>query len=84
MTLKPILLRMPDELVAQIDAARGDVPRSVFIRRCCERAVAPGYVTPAFQEVREKMIEDYTKPRELPGVTSGPVKPAYGSRLKNR
>lgn len=37
--MTPILVRMPPELLAQIDDMRGDVPRAVFVRRCCERTV---------------------------------------------
>lgn len=39
--MKPVLLQFDDELVAGIDAARGDVPRTVWIRRACEMAL-PG------------------------------------------
>lgn len=31
----------PDELVARIDAARGDVPRTKWMQRACESALAP-------------------------------------------
>ena len=39
--MKPVLVQFADDLVARIDQARGDVPRAVWIRRACERAV-PG------------------------------------------
>ena len=32
-------LRLPDELLAQVDEARGDVPRERWIRRAVEAAL---------------------------------------------
>jgi len=36
----PISFRWDEEFVARIDAARGDVPRSVWVRRAVERALS--------------------------------------------
>src|SRR4051812_1481958 len=37
----------PDEFVARIDVARGDVPRTKWIQRACEAALAPVEKEPA-------------------------------------
>jgi hypothetical protein len=43
---RPVSFRWDEEFVAAIDRARGDVPRSVWVRRAVERALeesgAPG------------------------------------------
>jgi hypothetical protein len=36
---QPLSFRWPAEFVARIDAARGDVPRSAFVRRAVERVL---------------------------------------------
>lgn len=33
---------LPDELLARVDAVRGDVARSLWLRRAVERALVPG------------------------------------------
>lgn len=35
----PVSFRWDEGFVARVDAARGDVPRSVFVRRAVERAL---------------------------------------------
>lgn len=37
--MKPILLRLPPELVARMDMVRGDTNRTLYIQRLIERAV---------------------------------------------
>lgn len=39
--MKPILIRLENELVSRIDTARGDVPRTVFLRRMIDRNLQP-------------------------------------------
>jgi hypothetical protein len=46
----PLSFRWPAEFVARIDAARGDVPRSAFVRRAVER------VLPAASPVVERAV----------------------------
>lgn len=36
----PVSFRWDDEFVARIDEARGDVPRSAFVRRAVEQALS--------------------------------------------
>lgn len=38
---QPLSFRWPDELVAQIDAVRGLVPRSAWVRECVEMRLVP-------------------------------------------
>lgn len=37
--MKQVLLRLEPDFSAEIDQARGDVPRTVWIRRACERSL---------------------------------------------
>ena len=37
----PVLQRFRPELLARIDAARGDIPRTTWITRACEAALEP-------------------------------------------
>ncbi len=45
----PVSFRWGEEFVARVDLARGDVPRSLFVRRCVERALGdrPSSAVPA-------------------------------------
>jgi hypothetical protein len=70
--VSPVSFRWPTELVARIDLARGDVPRSAWVRRAVEQAlenasrVAPGGV------VRES-VTPLPAPAEQPlGLPSPP------------
>jgi hypothetical protein len=38
---QPLSFRWDREFVARIDEARGDIPRSVFVRRCVELVLNP-------------------------------------------
>jgi len=39
--MKRVNLELSEELLAQIDAERGDVPRNAWIRRAIEQRLAP-------------------------------------------
>ena len=68
-------VRLPEDLLAQIDAARGDVPRAVFVRRALERALAgsepagrqtPVRTEPAPPRTSADMSPVLKTPREAP------------------
>lgn len=82
-----VLLKLEFAFVAQIDAARGDVPRTVWIKRAIERALAPepvaqrslGPVPPKHPVVVG--IEQAAQ-LEAAKFQFGPAKTKPGSRLK--
>jgi len=72
-----VLLKLPPELVDQIDAARGDVPRTVWIRRACE-AVLRGD-----EEERQRALHPpMTVRRALTLLKPKPAPAPFRSRLK--
>jgi hypothetical protein len=54
----PIGLRLDAELLARIDAARGDVPRARWIARACERYLPNFADLPAPVEQPAEPVED--------------------------
>ena len=52
----PVSFRWDEGFVARVDAARGDVPRSVFVRRAVERALAPFEDDPGWAERVKRRI----------------------------
>jgi hypothetical protein len=66
---KPVLLKLDDDLVAEIDHKRGDVPRTVWIVRACERMLSSGG-RPARQTV------DLTTPVTVNRDFTGPTRVA--------
>lgn len=68
---RPVSFRWDESLVGRIDAARGDVPRSVFVRRAVEARLALG--SQAFRYTEDGREARPAAPREAerPAVTSG-------------
>lgn len=88
---KAVIVRLEPELLAKIDKARGEVPRSIYIRRALQDEVARDagiemtmgdyqriILAPAAQRQEQQFADDMA--RAL--VSIGPVKPKAGSRLK--
>lgn len=88
-TPKALVLRLEPELLAAVDKARGDTPRSVYIRRAIREEMARDkgidftvgdYVRkvlkPAVAREATAFAEDVMR-----GVQFGPTKTAPGSRL---
>lgn len=82
--MTPVLVRMSAELIAQIDAARGDVPRAVFIRRCCEGVVTPKQAHTQFMGMNVE-VDSHLSPNTIvirPPAPLGPERPRPGDLLK--
>jgi hypothetical protein len=69
---------VPDELLVRVDAARGDVPRAVFVRRALEAYLGRGAVeddvpSPARSSVAEQAAAPVLPraPVVIPGVVRG-------------
>ena len=73
---KAILLTLPPDLVAQIDDQRGDVPRTVWITRACEKHLA----NLAFSANLDEVLA-VTHPH-LPRAFPEPAKAARGQTLQ--
>lgn len=81
--MTPVLVRMPAGLLAAIDALRGDVPRAVWIRRCCERvATPPTTVWGGYGGTPNAAVARPMKPGETVSLQLGPVERKPGSMLK--
>lgn len=60
----PLSFRWPAEFVARIDAARGDVPRSAFVRRAVERVLPAPPVPRAEAEAAQVSREELVRRRD--------------------
>lgn len=63
---------LPDELVAKVDASRGDVPRSKFVQRALEAALSEGTGAPAVASPRVSANFGAIGPRRPRGETFKP------------
>jgi hypothetical protein len=77
---KPVSFRWDEEFVARLDEARGDVPRSAFVRRAIEQALAPEVESHADLRARigqsARLIVGNGSPKVVTGrLGKGPVQP---------
>lgn len=57
-------LRVSEELLALVDAARGGVPRGTWVKRVVEEAAGDGVAGPSVEVVREARVD--LTPRSQP------------------
>lgn len=69
-----VSFRWDEEFVARVDRARGDVPRSVFVRRAVERALEglPSDSLGGIQSVEVREAEK-VRPSPVPAPAEQPV-----------
>ena len=64
-------MRCSDEMVAAVDAARGDVPREVWLRRAIEAYLDPSWAAAerhlVESQARVRVVESNPAPAEQPG-----------------
>lgn len=60
--MKRLHLTVEEEVVVAIDAARGDVPRSVWIQRAVEKALGPSSERSAPEAVETTGRRDSSRP----------------------
>lgn len=88
MAIQPLSFRWPDEFVAAIDKARGDVPRTAYVRRAVEAALsgmdASRQVASESDNGTDRSAVGGSRPHQSAGARGSTPRPAAPPRARTK